>query len=152
MFARIFSANGFFCFPCLPNPSQQRWGQAPRTNSSGSVVGYSLRKLLKRGRRMALPLRNNTPLGTVSEGAGSEKPPACRDEARWLIMSGLSDGPKRPRPGSSFPGAELRRGHLSIGCHERGSLWVMSCGDIITLFRRALLMFSLGRGSDQSVR
>lgn len=93
MFACIFSANGFLCFPCLPNPFQQRWGQAPRTNSSGFVVGYSLRKLLKRGRSMALPLRNNKPLGTVSEGAGTEKPPACRDEARWLVMSGFSNGP-----------------------------------------------------------
>lgn len=33
-----------------------------------------------------------------------------------------------------------------------GSLRVMSCRDIITLFRRALLVFALGRGSDQSVQ
>lgn len=33
-----------------------------------------------------------------------------------------------------------------------GSLRVMSCRDIITLFQRALLVFALGRSSDQSVQ
>lgn len=47
---------------------------------------------------------------------------------------------------------ELQGGHSGTGCHEHGSLWVMSCGDIITLFQRVLLMFSLGRGSDQSLQ
>lgn len=51
-----------------------------------------------------------------------------------------------------LPGAELQGGHPGIRCHEHRSLWVMSCGDIITLFQRALLMFSLGTGSDQSLQ
>lgn len=51
-----------------------------------------------------------------------------------------------------LPSMELQGGHSGTGGHERRSLWVMSCGDIITLFQRALLMFSLGRGSDQSLQ
>lgn len=37
---------------------------------------------------MALHLRNNEALGTVSEGAGTEEPTACCD-----IMSGFGEGP-----------------------------------------------------------
>lgn len=31
-----------------------------------------------------------------------------------------------------LPSTELQGGHPGMGYHEHGSLWVMSCGDIIT--------------------
>jgi len=62
-------------------------------NSSGFVVGDVLRKLLKQRRSMAFHLRKNKALGTVSEGAGTEKPTACRDIAKCLITSGFGSGP-----------------------------------------------------------
>lgn len=51
---------------------------------------------------MALCLRNNKELGTVSEGTGTEEPTACHDVARCLVMSGFSKGPS-PSEGLVLP-------------------------------------------------
>lgn len=63
-----------------------------------AIAGYLLRKLLKWGRSVALHLRNNKALGTVSEGAGAEKPTACHALVRCLVVSQHVGGVGRAHP------------------------------------------------------